>query len=65
MFIAAFVGAPAVGGIFSTLVAEEDYGHHVLVEQAVYEMKKGSYDIALRYLNKALSVSNRIALKTN
>ena len=52
-----FLGGQALGGIFNTLVQTEDHGHRVLVEQSVYEIKKGSYDIALRYLNKALSVS--------
>ena len=61
--VGANLGVGAVGGIFSTLVAAEDHGHRVLVEQAVYEMKKGSYDIAVRYLDKALSVRIRIALQ--
>ena len=34
----------------------------MLIEQAVYAMKKGSYDIALRYLDKAMSVSIRLII---
>ena len=53
-------GAESIGGIFNTLIQIEDHGNRVLVEQSAHEMKKGSFDIALRYLDKALSVSTRV-----
>ena len=58
------IGAQEIGGVLSTLdlVQTEDHGHRLLIGQAVYEMKKGSYDIALRYLDKALSVSITLIL---
>ena len=54
------LGAESIGGIFNTLIQIEDHGNRVLVEQSAHEMKKGSFDIALRYLDKALSVSTRV-----
>ena len=50
------------GGIFHTLIATEDYGSRVLVEQAVHEMKRGANDVALSYIEKALAV--RATMKT-
>ena len=44
------------GGIFHTLIATEDYGSRVLVEQALHEMKRGANDVALSYIEKALAV---------
>lgn len=38
------------------MVASEDHGYKVLVEQAVHEMHRNSFDLALNYLNRALSV---------
>lgn len=46
-----------LGSVFNTLVATEDHGHRVLVEQAVHEMKRGANKVALSYLNKALQLS--------
>ena len=41
-----------------SLFANEDgNGFRVLLEQASHEIHKGSYDIGLQYLNKALNVS--------
>jgi hypothetical protein len=41
-----------------SLFANEDgNGFRVLLEQASHEIHKGSYDIGLQYLNKALIVS--------
>ena len=45
------------GSVFSSLVATENHGHKILVEQAVHEMKRGANKVALSYLNKALAVS--------
>ena len=60
ILISNFLGAESIGGIFNTLIQIEDHGNRVLVEQSAHEMKKGSFDIALRYLDKALSVSTRV-----
>ncbi len=60
ILISNFLGAESIGGIFNTLIQIEDHGNRVLVEQSAHEMKKGSFDIALRYLDKALSVSTRL-----
>ena len=67
MVICNYLGTQAIGGIFNTLVQTEDHGHRVLIEQAVHEIKRGSYSIALRYLDKALSVilSNENVLITS
>ena len=35
---------------------EEQQGHKIFVEQAAHEMHKGSYDLALVYLKKAIRV---------
>ena len=60
ILISNVLGAESIGGIFNTLIQIEDHGNRVLVEQSAHEMKKGSFDIALRYLDKALSVSTRV-----
>ena len=31
-------------------------GYKILLEQAIYEMTRGSYSVALQYLNKAVQV---------
>ena len=31
-------------------------GYKILLEQAIYEMTRGSYGVALQYLNKAVQV---------
>ena len=33
-------------------------GYKILLEQAIYEMTRGSYSVALQYLNKAVQVKS-------
>ncbi len=40
----------------SIFASEDGSGFRVLVEQATHEIHKGSYNIGLQYLNKALAV---------
>jgi len=41
----------------SIFASEDGSGFRTLLEQATHEIHKGSYDIALQYLNKALAVT--------
>ncbi len=40
----------------SLFATEDGTGFRVLLEQAAHEIHKGSFDIGLQYLNKALTV---------
>ena len=42
--------------LLSLVTQPSNEGYKILLEQAIYEMTRGSYDIALEYLNRAVQV---------
>ena len=43
---------------------EEQQGHKIFVEQAMHEMHRGAFDLAVYYLRRAIRVSKYISFSS-